>query len=213
MARTTLPKLTPDELQDVYNWVDEAKLSRPKKSIARDFADGGNPYSVLAAEVVKHFMPAFIDLHNYNPAHSLVQKLANWNTMNRKAYAVKVFRRLGFQVERDDVERVIRCEPEAVERVLKFIKDRIQAYHYRKDRARAEEAKKAAQETAEQAELDAENQEPLLEALPQDSIIAELRETVEIMELKVKKLEQLVKLKDAKTNVLINRLAALGLDY
>ena len=30
-----------DELEDLYNWVDEIPLSRPKKSIARDFADGG----------------------------------------------------------------------------------------------------------------------------------------------------------------------------
>ena len=30
-----------DELQLVYNWVDEIPLSRAKKNIARDFSDGG----------------------------------------------------------------------------------------------------------------------------------------------------------------------------
>ena len=30
-----------EQLEDLYNWVDEIPLSRPKKSIARDFADGG----------------------------------------------------------------------------------------------------------------------------------------------------------------------------
>ena len=27
--------------EKLYNWVDEIPLSRPKKNIARDFADGG----------------------------------------------------------------------------------------------------------------------------------------------------------------------------
>ena len=30
-----------DQLQLVYNWVDEIPLSKPKKNISRDFADGG----------------------------------------------------------------------------------------------------------------------------------------------------------------------------
>lgn len=29
------------ELQALYEWVDSVPLSRPKKNIARDFADGG----------------------------------------------------------------------------------------------------------------------------------------------------------------------------
>jgi hypothetical protein len=28
-------------MQEVYNWVDEIPLSRPKKNIARDFSDCG----------------------------------------------------------------------------------------------------------------------------------------------------------------------------
>jgi hypothetical protein len=41
-----LPELTEEELNDIFNWVDEIPLTRPKKNIARDFSDG-----VLAAEV------------------------------------------------------------------------------------------------------------------------------------------------------------------
>jgi hypothetical protein len=29
------------QIEILYNWVDEIPLSRPKKNIARDFADGG----------------------------------------------------------------------------------------------------------------------------------------------------------------------------
>jgi len=66
-------------MQEVYNWVDEIPLSRPKKNIARDFSD-----CVLAAEVVKHFLPALVELHNYSNAHSTQQKTYNWNTLNQK---------------------------------------------------------------------------------------------------------------------------------
>ena len=35
------------------------------------------------AEMVKHFFPKLVDLHNYSAAHSVSQKLYNWNTLNR----------------------------------------------------------------------------------------------------------------------------------
>lgn len=38
---------------------------------------------VLAAEVVKFFFPAMVQLHSYVPASSTPQKLANWGHLNR----------------------------------------------------------------------------------------------------------------------------------
>ena len=35
------PEIDEEEMQSVYNWVDEIPLSRPKRNIARDFSDGG----------------------------------------------------------------------------------------------------------------------------------------------------------------------------
>lgn len=35
------PDIDEDDMQMIYNWVDEIPLSRPKKNIGRDFADGG----------------------------------------------------------------------------------------------------------------------------------------------------------------------------
>ena len=61
-----LSSLTEEDLQTVYNWVDEIPLSRPKRNISRDFSDG-----VLLAEIIKHFMPKLVDLHNYSAAHSV----------------------------------------------------------------------------------------------------------------------------------------------
>jgi hypothetical protein len=66
--------------------VDDIPLSRPKKNIARDFSDGGEQSAgrstclaplpltrlrraaVLVAEIVAHFFPRIIELHNYRCA-------------------------------------------------------------------------------------------------------------------------------------------------
>ena len=83
------PKLSEEEMQMIYNWVDEIPLSRPKRNIARDFSDGGKRFQVndsfllvLVAEIVKHFVPHIVELHNYSAAHSVSQKTYNWNTLN-----------------------------------------------------------------------------------------------------------------------------------
>ena len=52
------------------------------------------------------------------------------------------------------------------------------------------------------------DQELLVE---KDQTIQQLKETIEILELKVKKLEQLVKLKDAKILNLSNKLQTAGI--
>ncbi|GFH16235.1 SPEF1-like protein [Haematococcus lacustris] len=56
-----LSDVTEQELQGLYTWVDEIPLSRPKRNIARDFSDG-----VLTAEVVHHYFPKLVELHNYS---------------------------------------------------------------------------------------------------------------------------------------------------
>ncbi len=60
------PPLTEEELNEIYQWVDEIPLTRPKKIITRDFSDG-----VLMAEIVKHYLAKKVDLHNYSNAHSV----------------------------------------------------------------------------------------------------------------------------------------------
>jgi len=123
------PKLSEEELNAIYNWVDEIPLSRPKKNIARDFADG-----VLMAEIIHHFFPRIIELHNYSPAHSTSAKLYNWNTLNRKKLSSffnsleKVFKKMGFTLNKNDIEDVINCVPEAIERVIKIVQIKIEKY-------------------------------------------------------------------------------------
>ncbi|KAL2652438.1 hypothetical protein R1flu_020566 [Riccia fluitans] len=110
--------VSPDELPLLYSWIDGIPLSRPKRNIARDFSDG-----VLVAEVLAHYCPKLVDVHNYSAANSLAQKVYNWNTLN-----VKVFRRLHFSLTKDDIEAVANCEPQMIERILKLLKYKMAKY-------------------------------------------------------------------------------------
>lgn len=76
--------LNEQELEEIYNWVDEVPLSRPKRNMARDFSDAGMVQTmvVLMAELVAHFNPKIVELHNYIATGSLSQKINNWKILN-----------------------------------------------------------------------------------------------------------------------------------
>jgi hypothetical protein len=71
--------LSEEELKEVYNWVDEIQLSRQKRNINRDFADG-----VLAAEIIHAYHPNLVELHNYVAVNKLDKKEDNWRTLNSR---------------------------------------------------------------------------------------------------------------------------------
>ncbi|XP_060689202.1 sperm flagellar protein 1-like [Hemiscyllium ocellatum] len=105
-----------ESLQDLYAWVDTIHLSRAKRNISRDFSDG-----VLIAEVVKFHFPKLVEMHNYTPANSTQQKLNNWAHLNRK-----VFSRLNFYIPDDVVRKVAQCSPGVVELVLNTLRLKIE---------------------------------------------------------------------------------------
>eukprot|EP01013_Petalomonas_cantuscygni_P001563 TRINITY_DN1155_c0_g3_i1.p1 TRINITY_DN1155_c0_g3~~TRINITY_DN1155_c0_g3_i1.p1 ORF type:complete len:248 (-),score=57.12 TRINITY_DN1155_c0_g3_i1:179-922(-) len=111
-----------EELQMLYQWVDEIPLSRPKRNISRDFSD-----AVLMAEVVKHFFPRLVDMHNYSPTASVAQKRYNWLTLDQK-----VFRKLNFHISKQDIEEVATGTPGAIERVLRNFQTKLHQIHERK---------------------------------------------------------------------------------
>ncbi|GFO16430.1 sperm flagellar protein 1 [Plakobranchus ocellatus] len=65
------------ELESLYQWIDRVPLSRPKKNLGKDFSDG-----VLVGEIIKHYFPRLVDLHNYTPAAATKQKMENWFLLN-----------------------------------------------------------------------------------------------------------------------------------
>jgi len=209
--------LDDEDLQRVYQWVDEIPLSRPKRNIARDFSDG-----VLTAEIVQHYFPKLIEIHNYPAANSYAQKAYNWKTLN-----TKVFKKMGFQMTSEELDNLCNCAPQQVERILMKLQKKMAQYGARKpgEDEQAEptgvskpykpppkpdvkpptvpKAPGAARATraacgaaaAPSGEGHADAGTQLAE---KDAQLLEMQETVSILEVKIQKLEQLVRLKDSK---------------
>lgn len=110
--------ITAEQVDFIYEWVDQFPISRPKRSITRDFADGLN-----IAEISKTCFPILVDLRHYNRGNSRQHHLENWATLNKK-----VFRPLGFEVDTADVMDVVQGVPGAIEHVLLFIYHQFQSH-------------------------------------------------------------------------------------
>ena len=186
-----------DDLQGLYEWVDEIPLSRPKRNIARDFSDG-----VMMAEVLKHYYPNLVELHNYPKAHSMKQKQTNWNTLNEK-----VLNKLGYQVKDQDIQSVISCEPGALESVLKKVKEVVI-----EKKRQVSPSKSTPSKEGLKLNISASEDRPLSGLELKERTIEELKETIEILEEKVQKLEKNVKFKDAKLEKLRREAEEYGID-
>ncbi|KAM9248943.1 sperm flagellar protein 1 [Dugong dugon] len=115
-----------EALHQLYLWVDNIPLSRPKRNLSRDFSDG-----VLVAEVVKFYFPKMVEMHNYVPANSLQQKLSNWGHLNRK-----VLNKLNFSVPEDVMRKIAQCVPGVVELVLIPLRQRLEERQSLEERQR-----------------------------------------------------------------------------
>ena len=71
--------LNEDEVREVYEWVDTFNLSKIKRNIARDFADG-----VLLLEILKDYYPSNVCLNTIVQAHSKSDKTRNWDYLRSK---------------------------------------------------------------------------------------------------------------------------------
>ncbi|XP_045189371.1 sperm flagellar protein 1-like isoform X2 [Mercenaria mercenaria] len=106
------------EVESLYSWIDRIPLSRPKKNISKDFAD-----AVLAAEIIKHYFPRMVDVHNYTPAASTKQRLENWYLLNRR-----VLRRLELDLSDDVLRALANAKPKVIERVLMLMRLQIDKF-------------------------------------------------------------------------------------
>jgi hypothetical protein len=100
-----------NDIMYIYEWVDSIQLSRPKKNISRDFCD-----CVLLAEIIKHYIPRLVDLHNYPSVSNTKHKYINWNTLNEK-----VLRKIGLRLTKDEISDIITCKPFAIEKLLQRV--------------------------------------------------------------------------------------------
>ena len=126
--------LNPSMLADLYQWIDQIPLSKPKKRIERDFADGEHNLffslntlivvslvaGTLVAEVVRHYLPDLIDMHNYSPTSSFTQKKANWTMLNKK-----VFSRIRFDLSEKILAELCHGKAGQIELLLFNLKSKI----------------------------------------------------------------------------------------
>ncbi|XP_078386893.1 sperm flagellar protein 1 isoform X2 [Cetorhinus maximus] len=211
-------ELSKEALQELYAWIDRIPLSRPKRNIARDFSDG-----VMVAEVVKHFLPKLVEIHNYIPANSTQQKLSNWQILNRK-----VFSKLHFHIPEDMLTKLVKSFPGIIETVLYMLRLKIEEelngvqdmehYSIGADKSFLDYAPPNMHQP--QAEMWCNNQkqrsfceqyshlDPEIRFLleEKEQALLALRETVEILQMKVQRLEHLVQLKDLRIEDLTRHL-------
>lgn len=178
-----------DRIQEVYEWVDSVPLSRPKRNINRDFSD-----ACMIAELVSHFHPKLVELHNYPASGSFQTKLHNWQTVNRR-----VFKRFGFLINERDLEDCAKATPGAIEKVLDFVKPRLAQ-------------KPPAIVTEESSPI--KKPKPGNFSAPHKSTdsdeVSNLKDQVSYMSEKISKLEQLIEIKDLKIQALQDKLEMAG---
>ncbi|XP_036836890.1 sperm flagellar protein 1 isoform X3 [Oncorhynchus mykiss] len=192
-------ELNEEILQDLFAWIDKIPLSRPKRNITRDFSDG-----VMAAEVVKYFFPKLVELHNYTPANSIQQKLSNWGTLNRQVSCFhvdrKVFSKLNFHIPEETVKRIVDVE-----------------YYNNRNREKPltepppkkkEERAHVHQHTDKTSTVLGSQVDPTIRLVleEKEQALLALQETVEILQIKVNRLEHLVQLKDMRLEDLTRHL-------
>uniref|UniRef100_A0A8C8RSA0 Sperm flagellar protein 1 n=1 Tax=Pelusios castaneus TaxID=367368 RepID=A0A8C8RSA0_9SAUR len=215
--------LDEESLQELYSWVDAIPLSRPKKNIARDFSDG-----VLAAEVVKFYFPKMVEMHNYVPANSRQQKLSNWGHLNRK-----VLNKLNFSIAEDTIRKVVQCTPGMVELVLISLRQKIEEKQRQGKVASGTSQVSGTQETPSSSEgqvwgrilsciqahpeVLAQGQQSYAQAplgdtsfriqlAEREQALLASQETVQILQMKVRRLEHLLHLKNVRIDDLTRRL-------
>ncbi|KAH0952103.1 hypothetical protein HN011_009878 [Eciton burchellii] len=106
---------TNDHLGEIYEWIDQIKFSRPKKNIARDFSDG-----VLMAELLKHYYPKNVDVHNYVAGNSVAKKIDNWCTLNRK-----VLSKMDMKLGKEMINQLANSQSGVIEKVLADLRAKI----------------------------------------------------------------------------------------
>ena len=161
------------ELMYIYEWVDSIELSRPKKNIARDFSDG-----VLLAEIIKSYLPHMVDLHNYPSCSNSKHKESNWNVLNNK-----VLKKLHIKLTKNEIDSIIKAEPLAIEKLLQRVYAVLQNKINMGINPNKEQSNFAIQKN---------NIDILRKTLEEkDNIIKQLKDIVEVLELKLKNSEEM----------------------
>lgn len=227
-SETSTNAPTNSAFSEIYLWVDKAPLSRPKKSMARDFCD-----CVCLAELVKFYQPKLIDVHNYPPSSNVKQKFTNWATFNKK-----ILSRLNMSLSQEQISDLVNAKPGKIEQFLIALRPKLEAYRHepvllgspvpsQKSRPMGYSEINCLNEKENQRNMQSHEQYPMSQPMQymysehrpvvqyapeppvqyhqyelllagRDSEIQMLRENLQMLSLKVSKLEELIAIKDRK---------------
>ncbi|XP_005380859.1 PREDICTED: sperm flagellar protein 1 isoform X2 [Chinchilla lanigera] len=219
-----------EALHQLYLWVDNIPLSRPKRNLTRDFSDG-----VLVAEIIKFYFPKMVEMHNYVPANSLQQKLSNWGHLNRK-----VLNKLNISVPDDVMRKIAQCVPGVVELVLIPLRQRLEERQKRRKQGTGSLQDLAPQDGSDYMDVglsqkarvegdpqgggqlrggrqpvprppvynQAQHSDPsfVLQIAEKEQELLASQETVQVLQMKVRRLEHLLQLKNVRIEDLSRRL-------
>ncbi|KAG5315977.1 PREDICTED: sperm flagellar protein 1-like [Acromyrmex echinatior] len=194
-----------DHLDEIYDWIDQIKFSRPKRNIARDFSDG-----VLMAELLKRYYPKYVDVHNYVAGNSIAKKTDNWSTLNRKVLS-KIDMRLGKEM----INQLASSQPGIIEKVLtdlriKILKDseRDRELYFDEDSKDNIEAIKSVLNPDELANKTVPRH--IFTRLKQE--LQEKNDTISTLQQKISHLESIMKLKDQRIDDLTLQITRLPVE-
>ena len=185
-------ELTDAQLEELYQWVDTVPLSRRKRNLARDFSD-----AVLMAEVIHHFLPRSVDLHNYDQGLRVDTKIYNWKTLNNK-----VLKKLGMPLDTETITDLAKSPPGVIEGVLWTLKELIEARKQEREKLYFDDDDRFDQMLNIEIEQAKNDRKLLVEKIRECD---EQAEYIAALESKIEKLEELMRLKDAKIAKLIRR--------
>lgn len=187
-----------NDLMYIYEWVDSIQLSRPKKNIARDFCD-----CVLVAEIIKHYLPRLVDLHNYPSTSSTLQKTTNWNTLN-----TKVLKKIGVKMTKQEINDIITCKTFAIEHLLQRIYVAIQNHINSNNNEEGNEGNNN-NNMLRPSNGNAERLKKILEE--KESNINQLHEIIDVLEMKLKSSNEMQETLANKVDELTNLLQSKGI--
>ncbi|KAM3937022.1 sperm flagellar protein 1-like [Leptodactylus fuscus] len=176
---------------------------------------------VLTAELVKHYFPKLVEMHNYVPANSSQQKLSNWTILNRK-----VLSKMNFSVPDDVIRRIVQCTPGVVELVLSTLRQKIEERqrqtqseqvmsplsesnsHSDPGYSTREKSNGTEQGRAPQGYVAAAHPDPSLriQLAEKERALMASQETIQILQAKLRRMEQLLHLKNVRIDDLSRRL-------
>jgi hypothetical protein len=141
------------------------------------------------AEVVHHFFPRLVDLHNYDQGLRIDTKIYNWKTLSSK-----VLKKLNLELDTETVTALANARIGVIEEVLWNLRQIVIGKSKQRDKAYFEDMD-SPELAALSLQQSASDRKLLLEKIEE---CEEQKEYIQALEAKIAKLEELMKLKDAK---------------